>query len=223
MIYVLKCKIQMPKEGKSFQLSIISSKYVGKAMLRSLFSFFPSWNWCLLSTTFVPGWMDNGQRVFLEIILTRRKSQPHLLISILWGLCFLVCDWWPCTWPGFCEVWCRWWTHARSPGLFSPPHPGRSACGWGWLGQPATLVEVEVTSAIWTITIAGEDTHPQSPHSLALFSLTWTEGLFLFIYLFSFLHKRSQEIWPNPCSNGLFPLSWGERLGLVSLNWLFSF
>lgn len=85
MIYVLKCKIQMPKEGKSFQLSIISSKYVGKAMLRSLFSFFPSWNWCLLSTTFVPGWMDNGQRVFLEIILTRRKSQPHLLISILWG------------------------------------------------------------------------------------------------------------------------------------------
>ena len=39
----------------------------------------------LLSTTFVPGQMDNGQRVFLEVILTRSQSQPYLLISILWG------------------------------------------------------------------------------------------------------------------------------------------
>lgn len=46
---------------------------------------FPPWNWCLLSTTFGPGWMDNGQSVFLEVILPRSKCQPHLLISIHWG------------------------------------------------------------------------------------------------------------------------------------------
>lgn len=48
-------------------------------------AFIPPRNWCLLSATSASGWMDKGQSVFLEVILTGSKCQPHLLISILWG------------------------------------------------------------------------------------------------------------------------------------------
>lgn len=131
-------------------------------------AFLPPWNWCLLSTTFVPGWMDNGQRVFLEVILTRRKSQPHLLISILWGSVSLSAT--GCHVHGQASV--RPDVndgHMRVARVCSwPCTPGVLRVAAGDLGNRPRLWK-------WA---------PQSPHSLALFSLTWTEGLFLFIYLF---------------------------------------
>lgn len=113
-ILIMKCiaKYKMPQEGKSFWVFIFMSKcgpsqwtLLPEGLLRTcvvlslilttalpflerrcfVFFFFCLWNWFFLSTAFVPGWMDNGQSMILEVTLSRGKCQAHLLISILWG------------------------------------------------------------------------------------------------------------------------------------------